>query len=143
GTPAFRGKQGDLRAFSCRARWQFQRRRAWRNRTPGRAKPAFPETSLRCRLALRQLPQRLRPTLASGGNLLDLLHLRNEVVKQVLNAVLQRCGGGGTAGTGSFHVEEHRTVLKAAERDVAAILSDGGPYPRVEQFLDRQYDLFI
>src|SRR5690606_1925557 len=62
------------------------------------------------------------------------------VPQHVLNAHLQGRGGGGAAGTGALHAQVDDTSLKPMEHDVAAVLSDRGAHPRVEQFLDLRGD---
>src|SRR3954452_14668078 len=63
------------------------------------------------------------PAEASDG--LDFPHVGQEVPQQVLDAVLQRGGGGGATGAGALHGEVDHPVLEALEGDVAAIAGHG------------------
>src|SRR5262249_18225902 len=63
-------------------------------------------------------------------------HVRNVVAQQVLNTVLQGCGRGWATGTRALHVEKHDAILEAPERNIAAVIGDGGPHTGLDQFLD-------
>ncbi|MNY00313.1 hypothetical protein D3C86_1328020 [compost metagenome] len=65
------------------------------------------------------------------------------MAKQVLNAMLQRGGGGRAARAGALHVQEHRPVAETTEGDVAAILRHGGANAGIQQFLDGRDDGFV
>ncbi|QTK79836.1 hypothetical protein AT6N2_C2195 [Agrobacterium tumefaciens] len=65
------------------------------------------------------------------------------MAEQVLNAVLQRGGGGWATRAGALHVQEHRTITETAERDVAAILRHGRADASFQQFLDGGDDGFV
>ena len=56
------------------------------------------------------------PGRSGSGDLLDLLHFRNEMAEQVLDAVLQRRGRRWAAGAGALHVQEHGAVLDSRGR---------------------------
>src|ERR1700722_1872263 len=73
------------------------------------------------------LPQSHRP---------DLDHVGHKMLEQVLDAVLQRRGGGRAARAGALHVEIDDAVLEAAEGDVAAVVGDRRSYPCLDQVLD-------
>src|SRR4051812_143378 len=66
----------------------------------------------------------------------DFDHVGHEMPQQVLDAVLQRRGGGRATRAGALHVEIDDTVLEAAERDVAAVIGDCRAHPRFDQVLD-------
>src|SRR6476660_432781 len=51
-----------------------------------------------------------------------LLHVRAEVLEQVLDAVAQRGGRARAARAGAAHVQEHDAVFEAMEDDVAAVV---------------------
>src|SRR5713226_2205818 len=67
-------------------------------------------------------------------DLLDALHLRQEMLEQVLDAVLQRRGRGGAAGAGAFHREIDDPVAKTLEGDVAAVARHRWAHARFDQF---------
>src|SRR5690606_37675026 len=73
----------------------------------------------------------------------DFTHCRNEMVQQVLHAMLQRGGRRRAAGTGTLHVEEYRAVAIALEGDVAAVLGDGRTHAGIQQFLDGRHQAFV
>src|SRR5262245_19131572 len=79
----------------------------------------------------------------ASGDLLDMLHFRVEVAKQVLDAVLQRRRRRRAARARALHIEEHRAVLIAAEGDVAAVLRNGRTHARVKKLLDGHDDLGV
>src|ERR1700752_2707180 len=72
-----------------------------------------------------------------------LNHVRHEMLEQILDAVLQRCGGGGAAGAGALHVEIDDAVLETAEGDVAAVIGNRRPHPGLDQVLDGVHGLRI
>ena len=65
-----------------------------------------------------------------------LLHVRAEMLEQVLDAVPQRGRRARAARAGAAHVQEHDAVLEAVEDDVAAVVGHRRPHARVEQLLD-------
>ncbi len=58
------------------------------------------------------------------------------MAQQVLNAVAQRRRRRRTTGAGAFHVDIDDAVFEAAERDVAAVISDRRANPGLDQLLD-------
>src|SRR5579883_1855278 len=71
------------------------------------------------------------------SDLLNGADFGQEMVEQVLNAVLERRGGGGAAGAGALHVQIDHAVAIALEGDVAAVAGDRRADPGLDQFLDR------
>ena len=71
-----------------------------------------------------------------SGDRADLDHLRDIVVEQVLDAVLQRDRRARAAGAGAAHVEVDHAALEAVEDDVAAVLRHRRADPRLDQLLD-------
>ena len=63
--------------------------------------------------------------------------------EQVLDAVAQRRGRGWAAGTGTFHIEINNAVLEAAKGNVAAVIGDRRPHPRLDQILDLLGELLV
>src|SRR3954447_8546367 len=66
----------------------------------------------------------------------DFDDVGHEMAQQVLDAVLQGRGRGWAAGAGALHVEIYDAVLEAAEGDVATVIGDCRPHPRLDQVLD-------
>ena len=71
-----------------------------------------------------------------GSHRPDFDHVGHEMLQQVLDAVLQRRGGGRAARAGALHVEIDDAVPEAAEGDVAAVIGDRGAHPGFDQVLD-------
>src|SRR5262249_17846602 len=71
------------------------------------------------------------------SNRANLLHLRDEVTEEVLDAVTERRRRARAAGAGAAHMQEHDAVSIALEGDIAAVLGDRWAHPRLEQLLDR------
>src|SRR5262249_26958470 len=86
-------------------------------------------------------PGRLRE--ACRSNRADLLHLRDEVLEQVLDTVAERRRRARAAGAGAAHMQEHDAVTVALEGDVAAVLGDRRAHPRLGQLLDGPDRLLI
>src|SRR5579871_1101424 len=68
--------------------------------------------------------------------LFDASYVRHEMPEQPLDALLQRRRRRRAPGARSAHVEEDHAIAEAAESDVAAVLGDGRPNTRLDQFLD-------
>src|SRR5436189_267925 len=67
--------------------------------------------------------RRARPAIpaeqeSDGAN---LAHFRNEVAKQVFDAVPERCGRAWASRARTFHVQKHDAIAKAMKSDVAAV----------------------
>src|SRR5258708_10282232 len=77
--------------------------------------------------AIRLSPKSHRP---------DFDHVGHEMPEQVLDAVLQRRGGGRAAGARTLHVEIDDTVLEAAEGDVTPAIGDSRRHPGLAHVLD-------
>src|SRR5690606_7106881 len=77
------------------------------------------------------------------SDLLNLLHFGHEMAKQILDAVFQRSRRRRATGAGALHVQKHDAVLITTEGDIAAILGNCRPHPRVEQLLDGEDDLLV
>ena len=58
------------------------------------------------------------------------------MAQQILNAVPQRRRRRRAARARALHVEIDDAVLETAEGDVAAVIGDRRPHPRLDQFLD-------
>src|SRR5579863_6529856 len=63
--------------------------------------------------------------------------------EQILNAVLQCRRRGRAAGACALHAEKNDAVLETLERDVAAVIGDGGPHASFNQVLDGRNGLGI
>ncbi len=77
------------------------------------------------------------------SDLLHRMHLGHEVRQQVLDAVLQRGGGGGAALAGALHRQVDRAFAEAAELYVAAVAGNSRADSGLEQVLDRVDDLDV
>src|SRR4051794_19686337 len=73
----------------------------------------------------------------------NLAHFRNEVAKQVFDAVPERRGRAWASRARTFHVQKHDAIAKAMESDVAAVLCDRRADPGVEQLLDGRDYLLV
>src|SRR5205814_7655237 len=58
-----------------------------------------------------------------------LIHVREVMAQEVLDAMAQRRSRGRAAGAGALHVEIDDAVLEAAEGDVAAVVRHRGAHP--------------
>ena len=99
---------------------------------PGQPRRAEPRNCRRFRVAMLLH----RPGMTIRSHRPDFDHVGHEMLQQVLDAVLQRRGGGRAAGAGALHVEIDDAVPEAAEGDVAAVIGDRGAHPGFDQVLD-------
>lgn len=78
-----------------------------------------------------------------GAHLNDGLDLRDVVLQHVLDAALERDGGGGAAAAGALHLDHHdaRGLIKAPEQNVAPVFLDSRPDARFQQLLDHGHNL--
>src|SRR5262245_37397928 len=76
----------------------------------------------------------------SGAN---LLHLGNEMPKQILDAVAERRRRAWAAGASAAHMQKDNAVAEALEGDIAAILRNGGTHASLEQLFDGGDDLGV
>src|ERR1700676_5579715 len=80
--------------------------------------------------------ERLCPPTGEKSHRPNFDHVGHKVPEQVLDAVLQRRGGGWAAGARTLHVQIDDAVLETAESDVAAVIGDRRAHARFDQVLD-------
>src|SRR5690606_13334801 len=85
----------------------------------------------------------LYPSLTELYALFHVLHFRNEVMQQVLDAVLQGRGRRWATSARALHVQVNGALLISAECDIAAILRHSRAHTRLQKVLDCSDDLFV
>src|SRR5690554_2534650 len=85
----------------------------------------------------------LYPSCPELYALFHVLHFRNEVMQQVLDAVLQGRRRGWATGARALHVQVNGALLISAECDVAAILRHCRAHTRLQKVLDCSNDFFV